>query len=79
MDDLSAGGIPMVELGDASIAEPFTSKMPTIQSCVDIDRQGRCTLVSSMQMVRTTVMKLSGMNEHTSTRYSTVPVLGQVP
>lgn len=48
--DMEAGELPMVKLGDASIAAPFTSKMPSIKSCVDIVRQGRCTLVSSMQM-----------------------------
>ena len=50
-DDLDSGELPMVKLGDASIAAPFTSKMPSIKSCVDIVRQGRCTLVSSIQMV----------------------------
>lgn len=48
--DMEAGELPMVKLGDASIAAPFTSKMPSIKSCVDIVRQGRCTLVSSIQM-----------------------------
>ena len=51
-EDMDTGELPMVKLGDASIAAPFTSKMPSIKSCVDIVRQGRCTLVSSIQMVR---------------------------
>jgi cation-transporting ATPase 13A1 len=51
-EEMETGDLPMVKLGDASIAAPFTSKMPSIKSCVDIVRQGRCTLVSSIQMVR---------------------------
>ena len=50
LDEVKSGDLPMVKIGDASIAAPFTSKMPSIRSCVDIVRQGRCTLVSSMQM-----------------------------
>ncbi|GKY99737.1 hypothetical protein MPSEU_000927700 [Mayamaea pseudoterrestris] len=50
LDDVDAGGVPMIKLGDASVAAPFTSKMPSIRNCVDIVRQGRCTLVNSMQM-----------------------------
>jgi manganese-transporting P-type ATPase len=49
LEDAESGELPMVKLGDASIAAPFTSKMPSIRSCVDIVRQGRCTLVSSIQ------------------------------
>mmetsp|Transcript_13694 Transcript_13694/g.21164 ORF Transcript_13694/g.21164 Transcript_13694/m.21164 type:complete len:1551 (-) Transcript_13694:1328-5980(-) len=49
-EDVESGELPMVQIGDASVAAPFTSKMPSIRSCVDIVRQGRCTLVSSIQM-----------------------------
>ena len=36
MDDLQ---LPMVKIGDASVASPFTSKMPSIKGTVDIIRQ----------------------------------------
>lgn len=45
----SASGLPMVRPGDASVAAPFTSKAPSVKSCVDLIRQGRCTLLSALQ------------------------------
>ena len=50
MEDMDIDdGLPVVKIGDASVAAPFTSKMPSIRSCIDIIRQGRCTLVTSVQ------------------------------
>mmetsp|Transcript_91496 Transcript_91496/g.261977 ORF Transcript_91496/g.261977 Transcript_91496/m.261977 type:complete len:1471 (+) Transcript_91496:72-4484(+) len=45
----SSQGLPMVRPGDASVAAPFTSKAPSVKSCVDLIRQGRCTLLSALQ------------------------------
>ena len=50
LEDLEMDELPLVKIGDASVAAPFTSKMPSIRSCVDIVCQGRCTLVTSIQM-----------------------------
>jgi cation-transporting ATPase 13A1 len=45
-----------VKLGDASMAAPFTSRIPSVRSAVDIIRQGRCTLVSAIQMQQVLVL-----------------------
>mmetsp|Transcript_66487 Transcript_66487/g.152289 ORF Transcript_66487/g.152289 Transcript_66487/m.152289 type:complete len:1462 (-) Transcript_66487:171-4556(-) len=50
--DSDAGGVPMVRPGDASIAAPFTSRSPSIKNSIDLVRQGRCTLLSSLQQMQ---------------------------
>ncbi|KAG9156521.1 hypothetical protein Leryth_006508 [Lithospermum erythrorhizon] len=57
LNDEGDGRAPIVKLGDASMASPFTAKHASVAPTTDVIRQGRSTLVTTLQM-----FKILGLN-----------------
>ncbi|OZJ03060.1 hypothetical protein BZG36_03788 [Bifiguratus adelaidae] len=56
MEDMDMEEPPTIKFGDASVAAPFTSKLSNVVAVNNIIRQGRCTLVATIQMYKILAM-----------------------
>ncbi|KAL1934400.1 hypothetical protein VTP01DRAFT_6582 [Rhizomucor pusillus] len=52
MEEMDMEEPPTIKFGDASVAAPFTSKLRNVMAVNNIIRQGRCTLVATIQMYK---------------------------
>jgi cation-transporting ATPase 13A1 len=52
LEEDAGNDVVMVKPGDASMAAPFTAKAASVAPVTDILKQGRCTLVTTVQMFK---------------------------